>query len=265
MLDVDAVTEILREAAEAAVLPRFRSLSEGEVTEKAPGELVTVADREAEELIGARLRGVVAAPVVGEEAASDDPGLLRALYGEPVAWLVDPVDGTRNFVRGDTRFAVMAALVRHGETVAAWILRPTEDRVYVAERGSGTWRDGVRVRREPAPADPARLHGSAATRFLDPAARRRVDEAAPRFASMGPGSHCVGVDYPLLFEGGQDFLLFHRTMPWDHAPGSLMLTEAGGVCLRPDGGEYRPGDDAVGLLCASDGECWKTARSLLLG
>jgi len=265
MLDVDAVTEILREAAEAAVLPRFRSLSEGEVEEKAPGELVTVADREAEELISARLRGVVAAPVVGEEAASDDPGLLRALRTEPVVWLVDPVDGTRNFVRGDTGFAVMAALVRRGETVAAWILRPTEDRVYVAERGSGTWRDGVRVHRAPAPTDPARLRGSVLTRFLDPAGRHRAAEAAPRFASVGPGAHCAGVDYPLLFEGGQDFVLFHRTLPWDHAPGTLMVTEAGGVCLRPDGGEYRPGDDAVGLLNASDGECWKTVRSLLVG
>ncbi|MFD3686654.1 inositol monophosphatase family protein [Nocardiopsis sp. NPDC058631] len=265
MLDVDAVTEILREAAEAAVLPRFRSLSEGEVEEKAPGELVTVADREAEELISARLQDVVAAPVVGEEAASDDPGLLRALHREPVVWLVDPVDGTRNFVRGDTGFAVMAALVHHGETVAAWILRPTENRVYVAERGSGTWRDGVRVHRSPAPTDPARLRGAVLTRFLDPAVRRRAEEAAPRFASVGPGAHCAGVDYPRLFEGGQDFVLFHRTLPWDHAPGTLMLTEAGGVCLRPDGGEYRPGDDTVGLLNASDGECWKTVRSLLVG
>lgn len=265
MLDVDAVTDILREAADTAVLPRFRSLSEGEVSEKAPGELVTVADREAEELITARLRDVVAAPVVGEEAASDDPDLLGALRHEPLVWLVDPVDGTRNFVRGETGFAIMAALVRHGETVAAWILRPTEDRVYVAERGSGTWRDGVRVRREPAPADPALLRGTVITRFLDPAARGRVEEAAPRFASVGPGAHCAGVDYPLLFEGGQDFALFHHTLPWDHAPGTLMLTEAGGVSLRPDGGEYRPGDDAVGLLNAADGECWKTVRSLLTG
>ncbi|WP_028648273.1 inositol monophosphatase family protein [Nocardiopsis sp. CNT312] len=262
MFEVDAVTEILREAAEAAILPRFRSLAEDEVSEKGPGDLVTVADREAEELIGARLRGVVAAPVVGEEAVSADPGLLRALNEEETAWLVDPVDGTRNFVNGDTRFGVMAALVHRGETVASWILRPTEERVYIAERGSGTWRDGVRIRRGPAPAAPARMRGLVLTTALPAGARRRAEEA---FASVGPGAHCSAVDYPHLFEGELDFIVFGQTCPWDHAPGTLMLAEAGGTSLRPDGDGYRPGDATVGLLNAADGECWKTARSLLFG
>lgn len=262
--DIAAVTTILHEAVETVIRPRFQALSDGEVLEKSPGELVTVADREAEELISPRLRGIVDAPVVGEEAASADPDLLYALRGEPTAWLVDPVDGTRNFVEGRPEYAVMAALVRGGETVAAWIVQPSTERTYVAERGSGTWRDGVRVRRAPAPTDPAGLHGSVLTRFLSPAARRRVEEMAPQFAAVGPGAHCSGVDYPKLVDGEQDFAVFHRTLPWDHAPGSLLLTEAGGVCLRPDGGAYHPGDDGVGLVNAADEKCWETVRSLLL-
>ncbi|MFD6951659.1 inositol monophosphatase [Nocardiopsis sp. TSRI0078] len=265
MFDVDAVTAILHEAAEEVILPRFRALSEGEVVEKSPGEIVTVADREAEELISDRLRAIVDAPVVGEEAASADPALVRALREEPTAWLVDPLDGTRNFVNGRTEYAVMAALVRGGETVAAWIVQPCAKRSYVAERGAGTWRDGVRVRRSPAPASPAGMRGAVLTRFLGPTARRRVEEAAPGFASVGPGTHCAGVDYPRLFEGELDFVLFHRTLPWDHAPGALMLTEAGGVSRRPDGSAYRPGDDALGLLDAADEACWKTVRPLLVG
>ncbi|OOC54569.1 MULTISPECIES: inositol monophosphatase family protein [Nocardiopsis] len=265
MFDVDAVTAILHEAVEEVILPRFRALAEGQVMEKSPGEIVTVADREAEELISGRLRAVVDAPVVGEEAASDDPSLPRALNEEPVAWLVDPLDGTRNFVNGRPEYAVMAALVRGGETVAAWIVQPCARRVYVAERGSGTWRDGVRVRRSPAPASPADMRGAVLTRFFGPDARRRMEEEAPRFASVGPGAYCAGVDYPRLVEGELDFVLFHRTLPWDHAPGSLMLAEAGGVSLRPDGSAYRPGDGAVGLLNAADEACWKTVRSLLVG
>jgi fructose-1,6-bisphosphatase/inositol monophosphatase family enzyme len=262
-IDVDAVTKVLREAAETAVLPRFRSLAQGEVTEKSPGEIVTVADREAEELITPRLRAIADAPVVGEEAASADPSLVTALRNEPLAWVVDPLDGTRNFVRGSTDFAVMAALVRQGRTVAAWIVRPTEGRAYVAEAGSGAWRDGTRLRREPAPADPARMRGAVLSRFLGPAARARVSAGAPRFAELGEGSHCAGVDYPLLAEGGLDFVLFHRTLPWDHAPGTLLLTEAGGVARRLDGGDYRPDDDRVGLLDAADPAAWESARSLL--
>ncbi|MBN6057754.1 inositol monophosphatase [Nonomuraea sp. RK-328] len=262
---IDQVTEMLTDAAEIAILPRFRALADGEVTEKSPGELVTVADREAEELISRRLRGVVDAPIVGEEAAADDPRLLTALTEAPAAWLVDPLDGTANFVAGRPDYAVMAALVRGGETVAAWIVRPAQGRVYVAERGSGAWRDGVRLRRRPAPEDPAALRGAVLTRFLDPAAKAQVEAAAPRFAALGPGTGCAGVDYPRLVDGEQDFVLFQRTLPWDHAPGVLLLTEAGGCARRPDGSPYRPADSRPGLLDAADPTCWDTARSLLLG
>ncbi|MCC5580114.1 inositol monophosphatase [Microtetraspora sp. AC03309] len=261
---INKVTEILIDAAEIAILPRFRALADGEVAEKSPGEVVTVADREAEELISRRLRGVVDAPVVGEEAAAGDPRLLMALREAPVAWLVDPLDGTSNFVAGRSEYAVMAALVRDGETVAAWIVRPAEGYVYVAERGSGAWRDGVRVRREPAPTDPAALRGAALTRFLDPPAKAQVEAAAPRFAALGPGTGCAGVDYPRLLDGEQDFVLFQRTLPWDHAPGVLLLTEAGGVACRPDGSAYRPADPRPGLLNATDMNCWNTVRPLLL-
>lgn len=263
-MDIDAVTGILREAASTAIVPRFQALADGDVSEKSPGEVVTVADREAEELISLRLRGLVDAPVVGEEAASADPGLVRALVEAPVAWLVDPLDGTANFVAGRPEYAVMAALVRGGVTVAAWILRPVSGTVYVAERGSGAWRDGSRVVRKPAPSDVSSLRGVALTRFLSPQDRAHVEASSPLFASVGPGSRCAGVDYPLLVDGELDFALFHRTLPWDHAPGALLLAEAGGVSRRPDASLYAPGDDRVGLLNAVDQACWDTVRGLLI-
>jgi fructose-1,6-bisphosphatase/inositol monophosphatase family enzyme len=262
-MQLDEVTGILREAAQAVILPRFRALADAEVMQKSPGEVVTVADREAEQMISHRLRAVLDAPVVGEEAAAGDPRLVRALRTAPVAWLVDPLDGTANFVAGQPEYAVMAALVRGGQTAAAWILHPAQDRVYVAERGSGSWRDGVRLHRRPAPADPAELRGAVLTRFLDPAARTRVTAAAPRFASLGPGTSCAGVDYARLLDGDLDFLLYQRTLPWDHAPGVLLLTEAGGASGRPDGVPYRPGDTRAGLLNSAGQACWNTVRALL--
>src|SRR5699024_11805003 len=83
------------------------------------------------------------------------------------------------------------------------------------------------------------------------------------FAKIGPGTRCVGVEYPRLVEDDLDFALYRWTSPWDHAPGSLLLTEAGGVARRLEGDPYRPDDDRVGLLCASDPGTWQTARSLL--
>ncbi|MGW2159979.1 inositol monophosphatase family protein [Nonomuraea sp. NPDC001699] len=261
---IDAVTEILRETAEIAILPRFRALAAGDVSEKTPGEVVTVADREAEDLISRRLRDLLDAPVVGEEATAADPALLSALQDAPTAWLVDPLDGTANFVAGRPEYAVMAALVRSGETVASWVVRPAEDDVYVAELGSGTWRNGIPVHRAPAPADPAHLRGAALTRFLDDATKAHVSSAAHRFAALTPGTKCAGVDYPRLLNGDQDFLLFHRTLPWDHAPGVLLLTEAGGTARHLDGTPYSPSIPKAGLLAAADEASWQTVRPLLL-
>jgi fructose-1,6-bisphosphatase/inositol monophosphatase family enzyme len=262
-MKIDDVTEILREAAATAILPRFGTLAAGEVSEKTPGELVTVADREAEALISHRLRELLDAPVVGEEATAADPTLPRALTESPAAWVVDPIDGTGNFVAGRPEFAVMAALVRDGETIAAWILRPVDGTAYVAERGSGAWRDGTRLLRSPAPATAAELHGDVLTRFLDGPARARVTAAAPRFASLGRGASCAGVDYPRVIEGERDFVLYQRILPWDHAPGTLLLEEAGGHARHLDGSPYRPGENRTGLLAAADPNSWERVRALL--
>ncbi|MEU3018575.1 MULTISPECIES: inositol monophosphatase [unclassified Nocardiopsis] len=263
-IDIDAVTTVLRETAESTILPRFGALSEHEVSEKSPGEIVTVADREAEAVIGRRLRELVDAPVVGEEATAADPALVGLLGKEPVAWVVDPVDGTRNFANGDTRFAVMAALVREGRAVASWILRPTEGTAHVAELGSGTWRDGVRLRRAPAPTDPAELRGMVQRRRLSPEEHEHVNAGASRFADVNRGSGCAGVDYPRLLAGELDFMLFADPMPWDHTPGGLLLDEAGAVSRRPEGTPYRPDEPGRLLLDAADPASWGTVRSLLL-
>ncbi|MFI6480406.1 inositol monophosphatase family protein [Nonomuraea sp. NPDC050663] len=262
---MDQVPEILREAAEQAIIPRFRALSGGDVSEKSPGELVTVADREAEALIAPRLRALLDVPVVGEEASSDTPGLRAALHD--TAWLVDPLDGTSNFIAGSPDFAVMAALVRNGRTVAGWILRPLLDaarltgwQVYAAELGGGAWRDGERIWREPARPP---LGGAALTRFFDPEARARLAAAEVHFKRLTPGAKCAGVDYPRVVDGEQDFVLFHRTLPWDHAPGTLLVSEAGGMVARPGGAAYRPAEEGVGLLAAADAASWKRVAALV--
>jgi fructose-1,6-bisphosphatase/inositol monophosphatase family enzyme len=264
-MQIGAVTRILQEAAETAILPRFRALATAEVFEKAPGELVTVADHEAEDLITPQLQALVDAPVVGEEAAAENPVLARALREAPAAWAVDPLDGTANFVAGRAEWAVLAALVRDGITVAGWVVRPADELVYEAELGAGAWRNGVRVRRAPATAPPPELRGAAYTRSMDPAARARAKAAAAQFAGFGRGASCVGIDYARLIDAELDFALFWRTMPWDHAPGTLLVTEAGGTVRRLDGTEYHPAEERPGLLVAAGDECWDAVRPLLSG
>lgn len=264
---MDRVAEAIRDVTAEALEPRFGSLAADQVRDKAPGEVVTAADEEAERLLTRRLAALLDGPVVGEEAVAADPGRLAAIGAER-AWLVDPLDGTANFVAGSPDWAVMVALLERGETVAAWIWRPVDGALYRAERSGGAERNGrplrVPARHGDPTADPGRLRGAVLSRFLEPAERAHVERRSARFAAVTAGRMCAGVDHPLVAEGGQDFVAFRRTLPWDHAPGVLLVQEAGGVAGRPDGRPYRPGDDGVGLLAAVSAPVWETVREHLL-
>jgi fructose-1,6-bisphosphatase/inositol monophosphatase family enzyme len=142
------------------------------------------------------------------------------------------------------------------------------DAMYVAQAGGGATRNGSALQSAspwPAGDDPGRMTGAVLTRFLDAETAARVEVNRHRFASVTPGRLCAGVDYPDVVEGGQHFVLFWRTLPWDHAPGVLLVREAGGRAGRLDGSEYQPSQPGTGLLVASDQQTWRTVRTTLLG
>jgi fructose-1,6-bisphosphatase/inositol monophosphatase family enzyme len=263
---LDDVGALLREAAAEVVVPMFQRLDDDDIAEKAPGELVTVADRRAEEFISARLRQLrPGSVVVGEEAVAEDPGLLRHLHGAGDVWLVDPVDGTSNFAAGRRPFALMVALLTDGAPAASWVYDPLGEALAACEVGRGTWLDGTPVRTSgPAPRLDA-LRGTAMTHFLPPDARRAVTAGGTRIGELLPGQHCAGREYLDVLTGAQQFVLFWRTLPWDHGPGTLLVREAGGVARRFDGTDYHPADDGRGLLVAASEEIWDEVRSALLG
>ncbi len=96
----------------------------------------------------------------------------------------------------------------------------------------------------------------------DADAKRSVEANEGRFGDLTARTTCAGVEYARIVEGETDLLLFWRTLPWDHAPGALLLTEAGGAAIRPDGTAYRADDARMGLLAAPDDP---TARAVLRG
>ncbi len=264
---LDDVASVLREVAAEVLEPRFGGLHQYDAWEKAAGESVTSGDIEAERLLTRRLAELSpGVPVVGEEATAASSAVSAApLAAVPLLWLVDPLDGTANFIAGSPDWAVLVALVEYGTTVASWIWRPVDRRLFVAVKGGGAWADGRTLRCPPAPIGTDELTGAVLTRFLDESTRSTVARNSHRFAKITQGRMCIGVEYPMIAEGGQHFVLFRRTLPWDHAPGILLVEEAGGWARRLDGSEYRPAQTSAGLLVAADEHTWFTVRSQLLG
>jgi fructose-1,6-bisphosphatase/inositol monophosphatase family enzyme len=261
----DKVETLMREAAARAILPRFRHLQRHEIEEKTPGELVTAADREAEQILTPGLMALLPGSlVIGEEAASADPALLPRLAEDEDVWLVDPVDGTANFAAGIEPFAVMVALVRRGETVASWMLDPVAGVMHRAERGAGAFVAGRRVTASSLCPLAAGLRGAVLKRFLRPEDRASVERRAASVGEILPGFMCAGREYPAIVAGEQHFALFWRSLPWDHAPGALFAAEAGAVTRKLDGAPYLPRDKRPGILVAQNDEVWRLVRATIL-
>ncbi|MBQ1014840.1 inositol monophosphatase, partial [Micromonospora sp. M51] len=202
--------------------------------------------------------------VVGEEGVADDPGLLRHLRDGGDVWLVDPVDGTANFAAGRRPFALMVSLLSDGRPTAGWILDPLADPLAAGWADEGTLLNGRPVDSTVPPL--GELRGAAMTKFLPPETRDRVRAGGQRLGELLPGLHCAGREYLDILTGEQQFVLFWRTLPWDHAPGTLLVraAAAGGVARRFDGVDYHPADDGRGLLVAANEQVWAEVHDALL-
>jgi fructose-1,6-bisphosphatase/inositol monophosphatase family enzyme len=267
--DLLTVADLLRDAAQVEILPRFRNLAEGAVKMKTgPLDLVTEADEAAERRITDGLRRAFpGCVVVGEEAASATPALLKDLAGADLAFVVDLVDGTANFAAGLALFGVMAAVFRKGEIVGAVIHDPIGDDHALALRGQGAWietPDGKRRDlRVAAPVPMAAMSGNVSWRFMPEAQRPAVCARLPRLAACWD-YRCSAHAYRMTAGGHGHFLFYYRLYPWDHAPGWLLHREAGGYSATFDGRDYDPADIYSGLICAPDRAGWEAVRSALL-
>lgn len=261
-VDLDAVEKAVREAAAAEILPRFRCLASHEVVEKnGPHDLVTVADRRAEEHLTAALTALLpGSTVVGEEAVHADPSVLAALRGDAPVWIVDPVDGTRQFVHGDPGFATLVALAHRGEVLASWTYAPALDDIAVAVRGRGARLNG-RALRAGSPHTGKTLEVALSHHDFTTVAEKR-SLAGLTCEGIDPrpcGS--AGLEYLAIARGTLDALAFTWENPWDHAAGLLLVDEAGGTSGTLAGEPFRiAGGNTLPFTAARDAA---TARRIL--
>ncbi|WP_314412307.1 inositol monophosphatase family protein [Streptomyces sp. DSM 40484] len=256
------VERAVREAAATEIMPRFRQLAAHEIDVKSgPHDLVTDADRKAEEyltgVLGKLLPGSV---VVGEEAVHADPATYEALRGDAPVWIVDPVDGTRQFVHGDPGFCTLVALARHGVVLASWTYAPVHDQLAVAVRGRGARLDGERLLAgAPAPGRDLEVATSHPDYTTDDQKRALLGLRTEGVRPRPCGS--AGLEYLAVARGELDAVAFSWEAAWDHAAGLLLVEEAGGAHLTLAGEPFRiTGGNTLPFTAARDEA---TARRVL--
>ena len=227
--EIEVATELAR-AAGAVLLSHYHSpfLVEQKVNALQELEEVTAADREANELIVTRLRKEFPDDgILAEESTDNDERLKKDRV-----WLIDPMDGTKNFIQRDGDFAVQIGLAVGGETVAGVVFQPTRDLLYRAARGGGAWM-------EDAQQSITRMSVSSRTQPGDMVLASSRSHRSPRMERVvnafgfkdetRRGS--VGVKMGLIAEQKADLYLHlsPSTKQWDTSAPEIILAEAGGT------------------------------------
>ena len=257
----EPVVALMRQVARDVVMPRFRNLAAHEISEKAANDFVTIADKESELRLAEGLAAILPeAGIIGEEACAADPTILERA-GHGLNWIIDPIDGTGNFASGNPPFGIMIALADAGATLAGWILDPMTGRLCHVLLGGGSHIDGEQVQARESGGDlPI---AALAVYFMTEDERADIQRRADGQFAVVDIPRCAAEQYPRLVLGQNDVSVFARTLPWDHAAGTLFVNEAGGCCQRLDGSPYLVGDMRRGLLGASSPRLWERATQQL--
>jgi myo-inositol-1(or 4)-monophosphatase len=210
---------IAREAG-ALALRYFRREIDFAAESKGPQDFVTAADHAVEALLRERLQGAFPDDaILGEEGGGE---LGRNL------WVIDPIDGTLNFVHGVRYWCVSIAFIATGERRIGVVYDPSQDELFWATRGSGAWSDATRLQAAPRDRlDHALVGAGYVPRHpLDEhlALKRRLHEAGAAVKDMGAGALMLAH----VAVGRFDAFLEPHMHPWDASAGLLLVEEAGG-------------------------------------
>ena len=236
MIRSPLITVMVQAARKAArVLVRdFGEVENLQVSLKGPANFVSAADRRAEEILHAEL--AKARPNFG--FLLEERGRIEGKDPSHV-WMVDPLDGTTNFLHGIPLFAISIALVKHGTPIAGLVFNPVTDELFVAERGKGAYlnerRLRVAARRELADCIvscgiPHRGRGDLAL------FRRELAIVQQQVAGLRR-TGAAALDMAWVAAGRFDGFWERSLSPWDLAAGLILVREAGGYVTDLDGGE----------------------------
>ena len=239
--EFETVSNIIISIVKDEILSRFNHLEKHEISEKSMGEIVTEADIQAEIRLSSSLQSLVPnSSVIGEEEYGQNNSVIDRFDGKTPVWIIDPLDGTRNFSQGKKCFCTIVAFCLGNETHMAWIYDPINKKMYFASKGAGAWCNYKIIKPKPK-SDISDMVGSVGKKRRDSlfTYHSKKQSILPRQLTR---YRCLGMEYADLATGKLHFAEYNILKPWDHAAGVLIMEEAGGYGAFVDTNQpYRPG------------------------
>lgn len=231
-----ALVERLRALAREVIMPRYMTAVR---ERKADGSLLTGVDIAAQKWLAERLPQLVDCPVLGEEMTEAEQRSLW-LQGATGLWIIDPIDGTTNFINGIPFFGTSVAYYRDGQPQIACVFNPASDEAYYAARGQGAYLNGMRLPLRQPHSVLADCVAGVDFKRIPKSLADRLALRPPYYSQRNFGSSAI--EWCFVAAGRLDLYLHGGQMLWDYAAGRLILEEAGGFMCSPEHDDFDQAD-----------------------
>ncbi len=266
---INYISDLLVEVNKLIILKYYKNLSSKHInTKSSDDDYVSIADKESEIYIVKNLIGFLNInQYIGEETSYSNKDDYKSLEKNALYWVIDPIDGTKNYINGKNEFCSMISLVFNSIPIASFVYYPLKNLLVYAFKGFGAYsleiktKKIIQLRIQQNSFD--NIVGSGGTKGIQEPLRQKVLQNLRKYTNrLFIGS--AGIEAIMLASNETQFVFHGRVTPWDHSPLDLIIKESGGcVYMLNDKAEFNIFSRGP-ILAASNDQIWENIRSLAL-
>ena len=266
---INYISDLLIKVNELIVLKYYKNLSSKHInTKSSDDDYVSIADKESEIYIVKNLIGFLnIKQYIGEETSYSNKDDYKSLEKNALYWVIDPIDGTKNYINGKNEFCSMISLVFNSIPIASFVYYPLKNLLVYAFKGFGAYSLEIKTKKviqlRIQQNSFANIVGSGGTKGIEEPLRQKVLQNLRKYTNrLFIGS--AGIEAIMLASNETQFVFHGRVTPWDHSPLDLIIKESGGcVYMLNDKAEFNIFSRGP-ILAASNDQIWENIRSLAL-
>ena len=261
------INNLMIEVNNLIVLKYYKDLESIQIsTKSSEDDYVTIADKESEEFIVRKLIGFLNVNHhIGEETSYLNKNQYKSIKDQSFSWVIDPIDGTKNYIKGKKEFCSMISLISNAIPIATFIYYPLKDLLVYAFKGFGAYSIDTKTNKitnlKIQTTNNFNVLGSGGTKGIEEPLRQLVLKNLRKHTNrLFIGS--AGIETIMLASNEIQFVFHGRVTPWDHSPLDLITKEAGGcVYMANDKTEFNAFSEGP-IIAASNYKIWKSIKDL---
>ncbi len=266
---INYISDLLVKVNELIILKYYKNLSSKHInTKSSDDDYVSIADKESEIYIVKNLIGFLNInQYIGEETSYINKDDYKSFEKNALYWVIDPIDGTKNYINGKNEFCSMISLVFNSIPIASFVYYPLKNLLVYAFKGFGAYSLEIKTKKiiqlRIQQNSFNNIVGSGGTKGIQEPLRQKVLQNLRKYTNrLFIGS--AGIEAIMLASNETQFVFHGRVTPWDHSPLDLIIKESGGcVYMLNDKAEFNIFSRGP-ILAASNDQIWENIRSLAL-